>query len=378
MSFPKNAANKLRKRQDENAFRTLSHARLPIDFSSNDYLGFANKKELFTRSLDFLQKNKHEFSGSGGSRLISGNHQLYQLAEEACCTFFEAETALIFNSGFDANAGLVSSLPGRNDLIFYDELVHASIRDGIQQSLAKAYKFEHNNIDHLKLLFQKHTGESVFVITETVFSMDGDVPDLQKLVSVCEENHAFLILDEAHAVGVMKSGKGLAGPSEISGSVFARIVTFGKAFGCNGAAVLGSEQLRDFLINFSRSFIYTTALPPINVAAIAASIQLFEENEHPIQELQRRIQYFRNAIKLHGIESQFGESQSAIQTMNISGNTAVKKAAAVVQEAGFDVKAILSPTVPAGQERLRICLHAFNSESEIQQLVSLLTEISFI
>ncbi len=361
-----------------------------IDFSSNDYLGFSTSKEIYNASNLLLKDTNLEQNGATGSRLLTGNHPLYKRAEDFISTFHKAEATLIFNSGYDANIGFFSSVPQRGDLIFYDELSHASIRDGIQMSNAKTYKFKHNDIDDLKRLIEKTTitsplqgempigrgGHSleqpIYIVTESVFSMDGDVPDLVALVNFCTENGFYLIVDEAHALGVFgDNGSGLVQQLHLENKVFARIVTFGKAMGCHGAAVLGSQELIDYLLNFARSFIYTTALPPHSVATILAAYQNLESSKNQ-ELLQATIQFFQKKCTELNIQDRFIKSESAIHTLIIPGNKEVKNASTTLKKEGFDVKPILSPTVPKNKERLRICLHSFNTEREIEKLVQVL------
>ena len=372
MEFPKKLQEKLDDRTKANALRQLGAGNGFIDFSSNDYLGFSKNETIFKHAHDFLLEHHLKRNGATGSRLLTGNHALYQIVEPALANFHKNEAALIFNSGYDANIGFFSSVPQRGDLILYDEYVHASIRDGIAMNNAKAYKFRHNDLESLDKMLKRLEHNTVYVVTESVFSMDGDSPDLIKLADICKKHKAFLVVDEAHAVGVFgKRGEGLIQELGLEKEVFARIVTFGKALGCHGAAVLGSHALRQYLINFSRSFIYTTALPPHSLATIHSAY-----NEllltHNINRLHQNIQFFKEEIVKVGLKNSFIDSHSAIHCCIISGNERVKMIAQKLQEHHFDVKPILSPTVPKGEERLRFCLHAYNSQEEISAVLKLL------
>ncbi len=387
--LPHKLRGKLSKRKDENALRKLEQLEDKIDFSSNDYLGFAKSKALYSRSLKYLEQIKCTQNGSTGSRLLTGNNELFTETEQLLAKHYGSPAALIFNSGYDANMGVFSSILQRGDLVLYDEFVHASIRDGINSSNANHLKFKHNDLDDLRDVLhrfrtrtKRQDNETVYIATESVFSMDGDSPDLQSLVSFCEQEDCYLILDEAHASGLFgENGAGIAEEQGISEKVFARVVTFGKALGAHGAAVLGSEMLKEYLLNFARSLIYTTALSPHTIATIFEAHQLLKsaEGEKAQNTLRSRIDFFHNRLQKYELISSFKPSHSAIQSCVIPGNRHVKKISQQLRSAGYDVRPILSPTVPVGEERLRFCLHSFNTENEIdlvleQLALSLKTE----
>jgi len=377
--LPLKLAKSLENRKQEKAFRSLKRSSSLIDFSSNDYLGLASSENIYSKAYEILKENELLINGATGSRLLSGNHILYDLTENYLAEFHQTEAALIFNSGYDANIGFFSSVPRRGDFIFYDELVHASIRDGIGMSHAKAYKFDHNNSAELqnKLSKIEKTDDSeLYIVTESVFSMDGDMAPLEDFAKISEKFGAFFIVDEAHATGIFgEKGEGLVQELKIQDKVFARLNTFGKAPGCHGAAILGSKDLKNYLVNFSRSFIYTTALPPHSVATILAVYQEFEKGISLIQQLKNNIQFFRSQVSQNNLLANFLESKSAIQCCIIPGNEQVKYVAESLKKEGFEVKPILSPTVPKGRERLRFCLHAFNSEEEINRVLKILTKL---
>lgn len=376
MKFPKNLTTKLEIRKQNNAFRKLSFPNDLIDFASNDYIGFSINKAIFEETHQYLIENNFIQNGATGSRLLSGNHKVYQEAEDFIANFHQSESALIFNSGYDANVGFFSSVPQKGDLILYDELCHASIRDGIQLSNAKAYKFKHNDFEDLEKLIERFQTElvEVYIVSESVFSMDGDNPNLEELTQLSEKYNCHLVIDEAHALGVFGGkGEGLVQLLGLQDQVFARIMTFGKGLGCHGAAILGSQELKDYLLNFARSFIYTTGLSPHSVATILVAYQHLESEKQTIENLRENIIHFNQEKNLLGLKPMFVRSKSAIQSAIIPGNQNVKSIAKKIQEKGFDVKAILSPTVPEGQERLRFCLHSFNSKEEISEVLSLLS-----
>lgn len=376
--FPQALTDKLQQREQRHSLRKLSDSNLQIDFSSNDYLGFARSSELFEKTHQLLVDRNLKSNGATGSRLLSGNHKLYSEAEKFIAAFHQTEAALIFNSGYDANVGFFSSIPQRNDVILYDELIHASIRDGIQLSNAKSYKFPHNDLEELAKLIQKfQTSETeIYVVTESVFSMDGDSPNLEELVTITEQHGVYLVVDEAHALGVFgEKGEGLVQNFQIQDKVFARIMTFGKGLGCHGAAILGSEDLKSYLVNFARSFIYTTGLSPHSVATILTAYQMLSSDS--MKGLKHNITFFNQQKNLLGLKPLFVYSKSAIHSVVIPGNEKVKTIAGQLQQQGFDVKPILSPTVPEGQERLRFCLHSYNSEAEISEVLRLLSSFVF-
>ncbi len=393
--LPKKLQNKLEERTATNSLRSLGRPGNLIDFSSNDYLGFSTSETIFNRTSDILKEHSLQQNGATGSRLISGNHSLFETAEQQLRNFHLAESALIFNSGYDANVGIFSSVPQRGDIILYDELCHASIREGIKLSDAKAYKFKHNDLEDLQKRLQHAQSDKylhpdpveglgrdknrfrneIYVVTESVFSMDGDTPDLETLSKFCENKTYHLVVDEAHAVGVFGAkGEGLVQELGLETKVFARIITFGKAMGGHGAAILGSEQLKQYLVNFARSFIYTTALPPHSVASICSAYEaLVKTSARP--QLYKNIVKFQNAIIENKLQEHFIVSTSAIQSFVIPGNERVKKVSKLLKEEGYNVKPILSPTVPKGQERLRICIHSFNTEKEIINLLLLIKQL---
>ncbi|WP_205511130.1 aminotransferase class I/II-fold pyridoxal phosphate-dependent enzyme [Longitalea arenae] len=357
---------KLNERQQQNAFRRLILREGKTDFCSNDYLGIV-RHQLIEKKLGENASTAYKH-GSTGSRLLAGNYVLAEETEKMLAAFHDARAALIFNSGYDANLGLLSCVPQRGDTIIYDYLSHASLRDGIRLSFAHSFSFRHNDLADLEKRLQAATG-TIFVVTESVFSMDGDQAPLPAISALCEQYGAHLIVDEAHATGVVgATGEGLVQHLNLQAHCFARIHTFGKAVGCHGAVVLGSEQLRNYLVNFCRSFIYSTALPEASVAAIRAAYTLFPAMHAERAHLQELISSFQTAA----IRWEKGVSDTPIQVVIIPGNDQVKAAAAALQAAGLDVRPILYPTVPAGKERLRIVLHAFNTLEEMHLLTGML------
>ncbi|WP_298319687.1 pyridoxal phosphate-dependent aminotransferase family protein [uncultured Aquimarina sp.] len=376
-SFPKKLQKKLTDREQISALRKLGRTNNLVDFQSNDYLGFASCKIIFDTSNKALEVKGSFQNGATGSRLLSGNHQLYTETETILTEFHNAESALIFNSGYDANIGFFSSVPQRGDIILYDELIHASIRDGITMSNAKSYKFLHNDLADLSRHIERSrnvddVNQEVYIVTESVFSMDGDIPDLIAFAKLCKENKCHFIVDEAHATGVFGTkGTGLIQELGLEDSVFARIHTFGKALGCHGSVILGSSELKSYLVNFARSFIYTTGLPPHSLVVIEAAYEELRTTIE-IERLRSNIRFFNQKLASTNLKSLFIKSNSSIHCCVISGNEKVKAVALHLQENGFNVKPILSPTVSEGKERLRFCLHSYNTKEEIAEVLELL------
>jgi len=344
--------HKLSERAKEGTLRSLSCFEDMTDFFSNDYLGLSRQPV----------EVKDDGSGSTGSRLISGTSNAALSCESFLADYFGAAAALVFNSGYDANLGFFGSVPQKGDTIIYDQLIHASVRDGIRLSYAKALSFAHNSLEDLEKKLRLAEG-TMYVAVESLYSMDGDLSPLKEISDLCALYKAYMIVDEAHAAGVL--GKGLVDELGISDLVFARLVTFGKAYGAHGAAIFGSLQLKDYLVNFARSFIYTTALPPSayhliqqRCAVDLASLQ---------DQLQQNIRIFRKMISS---ERLYSDARSPIQIIPIGDITKTRVLAEKLQDSGFAVKPIYSPTVPRGEERIRICLHAFNTEEEITHLVA--------
>jgi 8-amino-7-oxononanoate synthase len=371
----------LAKRESEDALRVLSAPQGLIDFCSNDYLGLAKCEALKQRAREiedrvFSGKLGFGLAGSSGSRLLSGNSQFIEELEDEIAAFHEAEAALIFNSGFDANLGLLSSVPTRHDTILYDELVHASLYDGMRLSFARSHSFRHNDLDYLEEGLKQAKGRK-YIVVESIYSMDGDQARLKDLISLAQRYGALLIVDEAHAAGIYgKSGRGLVHSLGLHEQVFARIVTYGKAFGAHGAAVLGGRVLRDFLVNFARSFIYSTALPVHSYALLKAAYEAVNGAEDLRAALCELTAFFEVNCPA-ALKEKFLPGKSAIRSLIWPGNRAVKSLAQALQCKGFDLRPIRSPTVPAGKERLRLCLHAFNSKEQLQKLLDAINQAAW-
>lgn len=358
---------KLQDRIDANALRSLIVNKNKIDFCSNDYLGIVKNKLIEKSASSNLSH------GSTGSRLLSGNYELIEETEKMIAGFHHAEAGLIFNSGYDANTGVLSCVPQKNDTIIYDQLSHASLRDGIRLSFATSFSFLHNDLQDLekKLASAKKNSPNIFVVTESVFSMDGDFAPLKEMAGLCEKFNAALIVDEAHATGVVGGhGEGLVQELNLENKCFARIHTFGKACGVHGAIVLGSEKLKKYLINFSRQFIYSTALPPVAAEAISISYKTFPLMEKERNHLKELVVFFQS----DHLKYKILPSHTPIQIVVVPGNEEVKKVAKTLQQNDLDIRPILYPTVPKGAERLRIVMHAFNTLHEVKTLLQILNQ----
>ena len=355
----------LQARKDQNNFRELSTNDGLIDFCSNDYLGLS-------QAVCDQKSSLNAASGAKGSRLISGNFSRIQELEEKLSFFHETEEALVFSSGYTANLGVLSAIPQRGDTIFYDALSHASIKDGMRLSHAAHFSFKHNDLEDLSSKLKKAKGV-IYVVVEAIYSMDGDAAPLEGLVELSEKHGFCLVVDEAHSVGVFGNrGEGLVQIKGLQDRIPIRIITFGKSLGCHGAAVLCNALVKDYLINYSRPFIYTTANSPRSVEDIFTAYRLMEKGDRT-QKLQQLITYFNERKKQ--LTGDWLESESAVQTLILGSTKKVKEVSVSLQLRGFDVRPILSPTVSVGTERLRFCLHSFNSTEEIYRIIKLLHKV---
>ncbi len=363
MNIPRNLIDKLHARKEQGALRSLKiWDSLKTDFFSNDYLGYAREKRpLF-------------FRGSSGSRLISGTRKQHLDVEKYLANFHKGEASLLFNSGYDANIGFFSCIPQKGDIVLYDELIHASVRDGLRLSQAKTYRFKHNDMMDLEKKIQRfNAAKIIYIVIESVYSMDGDSPDFQQLKTLVWQYKIYLIIDEAHSLGVYgKNGEGLAISQGIYEDCFARLYTFGKALGCHGAVWVGSPQLIIYLINFARSFIYTTALSSSMAKEIERRYQRLSKEHYARERLKQNIIAYKKIVQAKKSATSFSLNDSPIQSYFGKTKEELIAIAHQLQKEGFAVKPIFSPTVSFGKERLRISLHSFNTFSEIEKLISLI------
>lgn len=361
----------LARRDEEGLTRQLRTERLPADFFSNDYLGLARSQEL---SLAIAQAHRDLAAGNGstGSRLLSGNDAFTEEVEARLSKIFNSEACLIFNSGYAANLAVLSAVPQKGDTILYDTLSHASLKDGARLSLATRHSFRHNDLLDLEHKLRSAKGK-IFIVVESVYSMDGDTCPIAEIIVLAEKYHAFIVLDEAHSTGVMGAqGAGYAVTKGLQNKIDIRIYTFGKGMGVHGACVAGSASLIQFLINFSRPFIYTTAPSPHQVISIDCAFQFLARHTGLQGTLEEKTRIYLSAV---GSLPHRTASTSAIQTLLCPGNDNASRAATTLRQKGFDVRPILYPTVPGGKERLRICLHAFNTDEDIRSLTDVVKSI---
>lgn len=357
--------NRLLKRIKDGNLRRLQSPQQLIDFSSNDSLGLARSPQLASSVFQEWEMHTSFLNGLGstGSRLLTGNSLYAQDLEDRIAKFHGYEAGLLFSCGYMANVGLLSTIANQDSVIFFDAGVHASIQDGIRLSGAKAFPFKHNDLENLENRLKNCSSQgNRFICIESIYSTDGSMAPLTEISRLSRKYEAHLIVDEAHAVGACgPKGRGLIAEHHLMAEVFAQVATFGKALGTYGAIVLGNHTLKQALINFATSYIYTTALPFQMLAAIKCSYALFPEMEQERQHLQKLIQSFRELYP--------SSSMTHIQSISVEGNKAVKHVAQLLVNQGFDVRPLMSPTVRRGHEVLRICLHSFNTDSELTQIL---------
>ena len=369
--------NILELRQKEGLYRTLNNSFSGVDFYSNDYLGLAQsialKNTLQENSTNF-QKTHSNLTGLGatGSRLISGNHFLFENFEDLCAKFHHAESALFFGSGFEANTGLLAAIGLEGHVILCDKLIHASLIDGLRLSKAEKRIFKHNDLKDLEKILRQYPIETPkWVVVESIYSMDGDQAPLEKLVTLKDRYNFELIVDEAHAGGIYgEKGEGLCVEKKLQDHIYARIITFGKAWGYSGAVVLGNQTLRNFLINFARPFIYSTAPTLQHVIDLMAIMKFMKKSHDQRDLLKQHIDFF----VAHQSSKHWLKSQTAIQSFIIPGNERVREKAKFLQDKGFLVKPIVYPTVRKGTERIRITLHSFQTKEDMLSLIRLIEE----
>ena len=342
-----------------------------VDFSSNDYLGLADHPKLRQAAKDALD----EFgTGAAASRLLSGDLRITHLLEQATARFKGKEAALVFNSGYHANVGIISALCSNADAVFADRLAHASILDGVALSGAKLFRFAHNNTEHLESLLKKTPGDfsAKLIVTESVFSMDGDSPPLKQLVELKEKYGCRMLVDEAHATGIFgHDGSGLIAQDGLVDHVELVMGTFSKALGSFGGYVAASRSIIDYLINTARSFIYSTALPPAVIAANLAALEVVKTESFRRTALLESAAFLRNALAAKGLEVK-GNSQ--IMPLVVGDAKAAIEMSRRLQEEGFWVLPVRPPTVPPNQARLRFSLNFGHKHCDLQRLIDQIQE----
>ncbi|MDW3211490.1 MAG: 8-amino-7-oxononanoate synthase [Reichenbachiella sp.] len=366
-------SQKLEERDRAGSTRKLLATNGLVDFVSNDYLGLSRSKTLFERIKSYDYSKEVNINGSTGSRLLAGNSATAQNLENKLAHLFKTEAALLFNSGYVANLALISCVPQRGDTILYDSLSHVCLKEGAFLSKANRFPFRHNDCEDLEAKLKQATG-NVYIIIESVYSMDGDLAPFGDIIELAEKYEAKIIVDEAHSTGLYgEAGSGKLCALGLEENLFARVHTFGKAMGVHGAVVCGSKELINYLINFARPFIYTTALPLHSLFSIDAAFGHLSENIELQKISKEKIFYFNSLFnqKIGKNENMLRmESNTPIQPIVVPGNARVKSIAESLQKSGFDVRPILSPTVKEGSERLRISIHTHNTEEEIAELIN--------
>lgn len=333
-----------------------------LNLSSNNYLGFADNKNITELFLDYAG-NKYSF-GSASARLLTGTLPVYNELENLISRLFKTDKTLLFNSGYHANVGINSSIASRGDVIFSDKLNHASIIDGMQLSKAKFFRYLHNDMENLEqlLIKERKNFKNAVIVSESVFSMDGDIADLQKLVELKHKYNCILVLDEAHAFGVFgKTGLGVCEDLGIINDIDLIVGTFGKAIGSMGAFATGKKELIEYLINKARSFIFSTALPPVNIAFTKWII----ENQLP-KTYEKRMRMLELGKK--------AGSESHIIPVIIGGNKETVDTCEVLFHNGYFTLPIRPPTVPEGTSRLRLSLTTEINEKELFDAISLVKQ----
>lgn len=342
------------------------------NFCSNDYLGLAGHPDI----AKALQQGADKYgTGSGASHLISGHSQAHEQLEQELAEFTGRPRVLLFSAGYMANMGVISALVGRRDLVLQDRLNHASLLDGGLLSRADLQRYKHANTEDLAARLSASNAERKLVVTDGVFSMDGDLPPLESMAVVTNQHQGWLMVDDAHGFGVLgKHGGGLIEALDLSIEQVPILVgTLGKAFGTFGAFVAGSEALIETLIQFSRSYIYTTALPPAVAVASSASLKILQAESWRREKLVSLVSRFRLGAKQIGLDLM--DSQTPIQPVQINNDQRVMEINQQLRAKGFMVGAIRPPTVPAGSGRLRICLSATHTEDQIDQLLEALESV---
>lgn len=358
----------LTNRQEQGNLRQLKDRKEGIDFYSNDYLGLARNAEFLQQIQQAVTVDTTLLSGATGSRLISGNSPCFVVVEHQLAQYHQVESALLFPSGYNANVTLLSTFAQKGDTIIVDELSHRSILDGCRLSFADKRRFKHNDLADLEKKLKLSKG-NVFVYVESLYSMDGDFAPIQEIWELTQQYNAHLIVDEAHTFGVF--GLGVVHRANLQNKVFATVVTYGKAMGQHGACVLAKQWVKNYLINFSTSFIYSTGLPDLFAQSLVIGYQFIIANAGLQEALQQNIAQFRAS----GIKT-ISDVGSPIQVIVFDDSQLLRDFTNRLQQLGINAFAVMSPTVAKGKERIRLCIHSFNTPREITQLVKELQQVS--
>ncbi len=349
--------------------RVLVDGRELLNFCSNDYLGLANHPALIAAANAAA---KAYGAGSGASHLVCGHSAEHHALEEELAAFTGRSRALLFSTGYMANTGIVQALVGRGDAVFEDRLNHASLLDGGLASGATFQRYRHNDVTHLAELLVKNSADKKLIVTDGVFSMDGDIAPLPELAALAQKNDALLMVDDAHGFGVLgESGAGCARHFALDEKQLPVLMaTLGKAAGSFGAFVAGPDDLIEYLINTARPYIFTTALPPAVAATSRASLRVMREERWRREKLNELIAYFRAGAKAAGLALM--DSPTPIQPLLLGSNASALAWSAALEDKGFLVGAIRPPTVAAGSARLRITLSAAHEKADVHSLLAAL------
>ncbi|HEU4709000.1 MAG TPA: 8-amino-7-oxononanoate synthase [Methylophilaceae bacterium] len=341
-----------------------------LSFSSNDYLGLANHPRLQAA----LQRGAQTAGvGSGASHLVTGHHRYHHQLEEALAEFVGLPRALLLTTGYMANIAAICGLMGRGDALFADKLNHASLNDGALLSRAELNRYPHNDVETLARMLESSTAPRKMVITDSVFSMDGDIAPLPELLDLCERYNAWLLIDDAHGFGVLgEQGRGCLSHFDLRSPRIIYMATLGKAAGVSGAFIDGEQVVIDYLMQHARTYIYTTAMPPALAAASLEALKLIAQFDDRRSHLRSLIDMLKSGLHLK--RWQLAESPTPIQPLLIGSNDEVLRVSEHLLEQGILVPAIRPPTVPKGSARLRISLSAAHTEEDVQQLIHALQQ----
>ena len=352
--------------ENDEQYVTVNNQQL-INATSNDYLGLANHPLLKDAMITAIQNYG---LGATGSRRLSGNHQLFIDAEQMIANWIGKDAAVMFNSGFQMNSSIFSVLSSKKTLIVADKLIHASLIDGIKNSDGQLVRFRHNDMDHLDQVLKKysHQYDSVIIVCESIYSMDGDQAPIQSIIQLKQKYNAILVVDEAHSIGLYgHHGNGWVNAQNELAAVDIVLVTFGKAFGLSGAMLLANKEIVAKMKAKCRSYIYSTALPLSLAASIIKACEIIQKSDELRQNLDRNINHFKSVIAT--------QSKTQIQPIIIGENADAARCEAQLIEEGFFVRAVHHPTVPKGQSRLRITLTAGHSQDQIMQLAQAINRV---
>lgn len=351
--------------------RIVVEGREYLAFCSNDYLGLANHPRIVEAAVDAALRHG---IGQGASHLLGGHSAAHEHLESALAEFVRMPRALLFSSGYQANIGAITALAGPGDAVFSDALNHASLIDGMRLSRAQVVRYPHADVDFLSQAIAASSGKTKLVVTDSVFSMDGDMAPIPALLDLCERHDALLLLDDAHGFGIVGAeGRGSAAHFGLRSPRIVYVGTLGKAAGVSGAFVAGTAEVVEIVLQRARTYIYTTAAPAMLAAAVEASLQLIRKEEWRREHLRKLIAALKQSLR--DAETELIPSDTPIQPLVLGSNPRALGASAALRERGILVPAIRPPTVPEGTARLRISLSAAHREQDVSRLATALREV---